>query len=719
MSVSSEKGVRRDIQGLRAFAVLAVLVNHALPSALPGGFCGVDVFFVISGYLIGTHLLESIAVGHFSFAQFYARRVRRLFPALAVVLAAVWGFGWIILSGPEFETLGRHIAAASVFANNVLLQSESGYFDNAAATKPLLHLWSLGVEEQFYLLIPVLLWLGSRHRSASIAWVARLALASLLLTECAARPSFFLLSSRFWELGAGVALGYLGLHGDALLRAGAVLRRRTHIEFAAGASAVIFASVLPLEARLWDHDGVLASQCCGLIVTFFLAGGLAYLLGVYRHPDRWERLASQWQRHESSIRCVLSVTGAGLLAVSFAAMTPDRWPGPQTVLPVLGTTLVIAAGATTQVNSALGSPPLVFIGDISYPLYLWHWPLLVYGRMLGSDTGTGTLIAVCTAFVLSWLTKQLIEDPARFGLRWDRTVIRPPIWVSASALLATGMIGVAAVANEGYPARFPTSLQALARWSQSYPDTAWRLSRCYFYPGQLRAFAPECTPVKRRGVARVLLWGDSHAAQLYPGLMALRAQHDFDLIQWTAAGCPPTRRLWFAEEPGCATHRAWILDEMRGAQPDIVLLAARWELYQQRGISGDEMRAALTEDVRWLRGLGVRRIIVFGPGPAWNATLPLDLFRYMSVHRTDQVPERLGSVPVTERQLDRILAAQAAAQEVQYVSVLDWFCNAAGCRTTGHENFTTPDLLFRDRDHLTPSGSRDLISGVAPLLSLN
>jgi peptidoglycan/LPS O-acetylase OafA/YrhL len=721
MSLSSQQyAVRRDIQGLRALAILAVIANHALPSALPGGFCGVDVFFVLSGYLIGKHLLESIQVGQLSFAKFYARRARRLFPALIVVLAAVWGFGWIILSGPEFESLGRHVAAASVFANNFLLQSESGYFDTAAASKPLLHLWSLGVEEQFYLLVPVLLWLGSRNRTASIAWVARLAVLSLLLTECATYPAFFLLDSRFWELGAGVALGYLSLHGGALLRGSAALRRSTYIEVSVGACAVMFASVLPLEAKLPRHGDFLMLAYCGLILTLILAIGFIYLLGIYRRAEHWGQLASKWRRHETTIRLALAVSGAALLGVSFVALTPANWPGPQTMLPVLGTVLVIAAGDATGVNAALGSRPLVFVGDISYPLYLWHWPLLVYGKMLGPDRGiSGTLISLCAAFLLSWLTKQLVEDPARWGRLRGRPVTRPPTWVTTSGLLAAGLIGVATVTSQGFPARFPRSLQAVASWSLPYPDTAWRVGRCYIYPGPMRPFAAECTPAKRSGVLRMLLWGDSHAAQLYPGLVALRARHDFDLIQWTASGCPPTRSRWLAEELGCEPRREWIMNEMRGAQPDTVLMAARWELYRERGISDAEILAALTDDVRWLHGLGVRRIVVFGPGPAWNASLPTDLFRYMSLHRTGRVPERLGSIPTAEQHLDRLMAAQAVAAGAQYVSVLDWFCNTAGCRTTGNETLMTPDLLFRDQDHLTPSGSRDLIGSVATVLLSN
>ena len=168
--------VRNDIEGLRALAVISVLVNHAFPGALPGGFVGVDVFFVISGYLIGRHLLQDIQANRFSILGFYSKRARRIFPALALVLISVWGAGWLVLSAPEFSTLGKQIVASAFFSNNILLWSESGYFDVAALDKPLLHLWSLGIEEQFYLLIPAMLWLGSLASAASVRWVARSAL---------------------------------------------------------------------------------------------------------------------------------------------------------------------------------------------------------------------------------------------------------------------------------------------------------------------------------------------------------------------------------------------------------------------------------------------------------------------------------------------------------------------------------------------------------------
>ena len=715
VSVSPHKQpVRADIEGLRAVAVLSVVAHHAYPDYLSGGFIGVDIFFVISGYLIGMHLLQDIGAGEFSFIRFYARRARRLFPALAVVLAAAWGFGWVILSPLEFAALGRHVLAAALFSNNVLLWLQSGYFDTASAAKPLLHLWSLGVEEQFYLLVPVLLWASSRGLQGSIAWVVRLSMLSFLLTELAAAPSFYLLSTRFWELGAGVALGSFVLNASRVAEGAAPLTRSSARETVVWVAATLFAGVLLLGSKYRSQQADSWLATCGALAALALAIVATQVMRAYRQPDLWVRLRARARQHEIPLREVLGVAGLALIGISIWWVEPAGWPGPQTLFPVLGTAMVILAGARARTNVLLGVRPLAFVGGISYPLYLWHWPLIVYWRMLGYSASVGgELIAVLIALVLAWATKELIEEPARFGRVLSFPVGRPRLRTVCGALVATGALGLASIANSGYPSRFPPSLSAIADWSIPQADAAWRLRQCYFYPGQTDQFAAQCTPTRRAGVPRVLLWGDSHAAQLYPGLIELRKRSDFDLVQWTAAGCPPTRVRWFAEEPGCDGRRAWALAQMRALAPDTVILAARWELYLARGITQHSLVTAVADDIRWLRSLGVRRIVVFGPGPAWNASLPMDLFRYMSLRRTALIPERLGGVPEREQGLDHALAAEAVIDAAEYVSVLDWFCNSSGCRTLGNESEHHPDLLFRDQDHLTPSGSRDLLRAAA------
>ena len=200
----SHPSYRADIDGLRALAVLSVVVFHAFPGVMPGGFIGVDIFFVISGFLISTILLENLGRGTFSFAEFYSRRIRRIFPALLVVLSASYAFGWFALLPDEFMQLGKNIAAGAGFVSNFLLWSESGYFDTAAEVKPLLHLWSLGIEEQFYIVWPLLLWAVARLRLNALTVIIVLASISFMLNVDVVRnnaiAAFYSPQTRCWEL---------------------------------------------------------------------------------------------------------------------------------------------------------------------------------------------------------------------------------------------------------------------------------------------------------------------------------------------------------------------------------------------------------------------------------------------------------------------------------------------------------------------------------------
>src|SRR5437870_5550894 len=205
---------RPDIDGLRALAVLSVVAFHAFPTSLPGGFLGVDVFFVISGYLISTIILENLDKGAFSLAEFYGRRVRRIFPALLVVLLASYVFGWLALLADEYAQLGKHIAAGAGFVSNLVLWNEVGYFDRSADTKPLLHLWSLGIEEQFYLAWPLLLWFSWKRRFVAPVVLALAALsfiATALWSNVDAVATFYSPLTRFWELLGGSMLAWLAL----------------------------------------------------------------------------------------------------------------------------------------------------------------------------------------------------------------------------------------------------------------------------------------------------------------------------------------------------------------------------------------------------------------------------------------------------------------------------------------------------------------------------
>ena len=357
-------GYRADIDGLRAIAVLAVVIFHAFPFALPGGFVGVDLFFVISGYLITGLIVRETDEGRFRLSHFYARRIRRIFPALALILSFCWVAGWVVLTASEYKQLARHVAGGAGFVSNWVYWQEAGYFDNAAETKPLLHLWSLGIEEQFYLVWPpVLLWWWRKSRS--FAW-----------------PLFSLLvASLSWSL----------------------------VE----ANRNLVADFYSPLTRFWE---------------LLLGGGLAYVL--IRQPAIG-----------LGVRRFLPWLGLLLIGIAITIISKeDRFPGGWAVLPTVGAVLVILGGgvADTWLNRRLlSSAPLVWVGLISYPLYLWHWPLLSFARIMGGETPSATtrMELICASVVLAWLTYRLLERPIRFGLH-SRNAIVPLCGVMVLLLVA-------------------------------------------------------------------------------------------------------------------------------------------------------------------------------------------------------------------------------------------------------------------------------------------
>ena len=365
---SSGPKYRPDIDGLRAVAVVAVIFFHAFPKYMRGGFTGVDVFFVISGYLITTIILEGLDRGDFSFSEFYSRRVRRIFPALIVVLVASLVFGWYFLLADELNQLGKHAVAGVGFVSNFTLWSEAGYFDNSGETKPLLHLWSLAIEEQFYILWPVLLWFAWKRKfNLLTVAVVILAVSFILGVRGAARnmvAAFYSPQTRFWELLSGGVLAWGMLYGkgsltEAKRKAGAILSRIIYRE---------------------------------------------------KQADDSQTLAD-----------ALSFAGLLLLLYGFWGIKKELiFPGSWALVPVLGAVLIIAAGTNAWVNrTILSSKFAIWLGFVSFPLYLWHWPLLTYLRMAegGAPSYAMRALAVLLAVFLAWLTVRFIEKPMRFGSR--------------------------------------------------------------------------------------------------------------------------------------------------------------------------------------------------------------------------------------------------------------------------------------------------------------
>jgi peptidoglycan/LPS O-acetylase OafA/YrhL len=617
---------RPDVDGLRAVAIAAVVAFHAFPAAVRGGFTGVDVFFVISGYLISRIIWRGLAEGSFTLAWFYGRRVLRLFPALVLVLAATLAAGrWVFLPD-AYETLGKDVASAATFASNLILWQDAGYFSENAALRPLTHLWSLAVEEQFYLVFPLLLIAAFRSWRLTGVLLALLAAASFAWSvgTVGADPAaaFYLLPSRFWELAVGALLAYAQLsrpHGIAL---------------------------------------------------------------------RWRNAAS--------------VAGLGLLLLaSFGPTSGSLFPGWWALAPTGAAVLLIAAGPQALFNRrVLASAPFVLLGRISYPLYLWHFPLLVLARVQwGPSLSPAATAAVVAASVgLAYGTYRLVELPVRRlagrGARRPAALVAP--------LAAVGCAGLAVFFAGGLPNRVPVELQQLSTAAFDY-KRAYRESRCFLQPWQgARAFRDDCVDVGEGKL--LLLWGDSHAAHLYPGLAPAAREHRFRIAQLTASACPPLLDYRSRARPRCHEINAAALATAREQRPATVVLSAQWEEYPSlEGLRGT---------VAALRKLGIERIVVVGPSPNWPHGPAQALFREVQRAGLDRFPLRVKhELSAAPARADERLRPLAHELGVTYIAPLDVLCNRDGCLARVEDR--AGGLAFWDPSHFTATGSVWFVDAVA------
>jgi len=459
--ISHHPKYRPDIDGLRAVAVLSVVGFHAFPEWVKGGFIGVDVFFVISGYLITIIILDSLKYGQFSFSGFYSRRIRRIFPALITVLIFNLILGWILLLPNEYKQLGKHTAGGIGFIANFILWNESGYFDNASETKPLLHLWSLGVEEQFYLLYPCLLWLAWKRQFNLFAMTIGIALISFAMNlwqlNVDSVADFYSPQTRFWELMVGSILAYRTLYPPTKL------------------SQPSLAAKFSLRL-LFEHHSV---------------------------TDKKKAIFNE----------LISVAGAALLGIGLLAITKASvFPGWWALFPTLGAALMIAGGVDSWLNrKILANKVLVWIGLISYPLYLWHWVLLsfLFINEGGGVANEWRFAAVCLAFLLAWFTYIIIEKRIRFGSYGKLKTIA----LALAALLILGL-GIIVKKNHGFPSRDERTTRIAL--NNDYGEWDFRKNALC---NQLYGESQLTFCVTNKQIPEIILFGDSHANQLYPGLV--------------------------------------------------------------------------------------------------------------------------------------------------------------------------------------------------------
>jgi peptidoglycan/LPS O-acetylase OafA/YrhL len=585
---------RADIDGLRAVAVALVVGFHTFPLSVPGGYIGVDVFFVISGYLITGLILDLQTAGRFSIKQFYIRRARRILPALSVVMAATLMIGWFALSPSAYDSLARHTVASALFVPNLLYWREAGYFDPGALSKPLLHLWSLGVEEQFYLVWPLLLLLLRRREARTSGILGALSAISFIYCCVASYhdpvAAFYSPLSRLWELGVG----------------GVLASRR-------------------IEVR---HPEI--ASCLGLLL---------------------------------------------ILGAAFTLTDTSVFPGLLAVIPVGGTAMLIAGRSWI-----LSRRPFVALGLISYPLYLWHWPLLSFATFLDFQTERAKGIVVAISIILAWLTTRYVEYPVRFG-----SLRRYGAALSVALTVAVALSAFIVFRFDGLPWRYPPDIRRVFATRDYAFSSPARRSQCWI---ALNANFDSYQPACRDG--KILVWGDSFSALLATGLPKPYAQFSRD-------SCMP---LLTGKADDCAKGNAAVAEEILRIKPKRVILFGLWPgtTWQADPTFNEALRFTLHK----LRQ-GIDDVILIGPSPIWSPGLPDAVLAYWLKHRI--LPDRLRLLVSAENYhaTDKVMGDIARAEHVRYISIFDVLCNSDGCLT--HTRDSRAELLFWDYGHMTVGGA--------------
>jgi len=606
---------RPDIDGLRAVAVLAVLFYHAGTPGFPGGFVGVDIFFVISGYLICGMIDADIRQGSFSLADFYKRRALRILPALFAMFLATSVLAYVYCLPVELEDYAKSLASAIGSISNVYFAGAAGYFDAPAETKPLLHTWSLGVEEQFYLVVPLLMMVGWRFARERARWL--FAVATVLCFAAAFAMSFrnitflfYLTPFRAWELGLGALLS-LGF--------------------------------IPAP------QGALARHTCGI-------AGLLLLLGTI----------------------LVGSSNLPLLAM--------------TSLASIGAALVIASSEreTSVAGRLLSLRPFVVVGLISYSLYLWHWPLIVFQRtdgvLFAHTSGLmGKLMLIVVALYTAWLSWKFIEMPFRSRARESSRVA--VFGTAAAAMVASVALCALVLLEGGAPFRFPERVVSIAAYLGYDPSVAFRSGRCYLATNRQRLDLDTCLTLDPKRPNHLLV-GDSHAAHLWLGLS--RAMPEINLMQATASACRPAiEPTALLDTRACPRLMQFVFNDfLVNTRVGKVLLAAAWK---------DEDLPALSITLDALKQRGIDTTVL-GPIVEYETALPRLLVD--GIMRGD--PAIAGSMRTPGiRERDRAMARLVAAKGATYLSVYDVVCRDGGC-----DEFVDGDVPIQfDAGHLTARGS--------------
>jgi peptidoglycan/LPS O-acetylase OafA/YrhL len=617
---------RPDVDGLRAVAVILVLLFHASPKKYASGYIGVDVFFIISGYLITSILLKDLQLNRYSIKEFYLKRVRRIFPSLILVMLSTLIFGWFALTPTEFQNIGKHIASGALFVSNFNLWLEAGYFDTASEYKPLLHLWSLGIEEQFYIFWPLLLSFFFKNKRSVLTLITAIILCSfglnIFFIQQYPSATFYLPHTRTWELLLGSLLSYIEIKGN--------------------------------------------------------------------NSDRYGP-------HKALAGCVL--LASAILLINDKSIFPGWWA----ILPSLGTLLIISAGPNNFINrNIFGNKVLVYIGLLSYPLYLWHWPIFSYIRIIESGESTKFIknAAILLSFILAALTYHFLEKKIKRKV----TKVNEKLFVKSMVGLMIALLIL------GLGISITSSVKTFSSFNKLTPEQN-------FLPGELKntfckkyfaEFSGEFCMLSKDKRPEIALIGDSHAHSLYPGI-AEQFQDSSVLLLGESACAPLLNTTSF---PGIGKNRC--LKEFaetfkiisKTPSIKVVIIHFRASTYAEPdALNGsNNLNQALSKTTAYLKGLGKEVIFIHQiPEIDFNPKSCADL-------RMIRLSQKNMTCSVSKMAVKRVqqgYRSQLSLNGIKTLDPLTVMCDEAECFAKKGDQ-----PLYRDKHHLNEAGSVFLIKGL-------
>lgn len=614
---------RPDIDGLRALAVLPVALYHAHFPGISGGFVGVDIFFVISGYLICSLITAELASSNFSIVRFYERRCRRILPALLAMLAVVTSVAAFVLLPPDMLSFCRSLLASTVFVSNIYFWKNANYFDGASEFKPLLHTWSLGVEEQFYIIVPLILFAVAKwSKSRYTPWLLSLSTISLALgiwaETHAPSANFYLLPTRFWELALG-ALAAISMPTGVISRAA---------------------------------------------------------------------------------REIIGAVGISLIIYSLTMLTDETpFPGLNALFPCLGAAALLYAGGygKTILFTFLSTKPLVFIGKISYSLYLWHWPLLALARyQAGRElTVLETSIALLASLIIAVASWRYVEIPFRKNtISFNSRFIFAGSGIS---MILVAIIGVAGISSQGFAVRYPNFAVKAISGVERYNG-----NKCFLNENQsVNDWQGNKCLLTHINGPTVLLWGDSFAAHYAPGIVDEAKYLSANYLQYTSSSCPPIFDYYSGSVPNCRAFNDNVPKILAQYKISTVVMSGRWESEFKRGVSPSDVAATVTR----LKEMGVK-VYVIGQSPEFYNKVQIIFAQAGYDANTSEASAPLSFNRKINFELESVLPADA------FIDPLKVLCGPTDCRYLREGQY-----VIWDYGHFSAFGSRLAVASYFPFIS--